>query len=648
MAVKFSQFTVGATLSDVDYLVGYKSTSNVQIPVGLVSANTTYTVATAQSGLNETITLTGSDATSNVITLTAGANITLTDNGLGNGFTIAGPDSDTYDLNSSTSGSNVDLNLTSGSGTDNSLVTLVPAGRITITQVGNVITFDTSASGTVTSVNAGTGIAVDNSNPDAPIVSNTGVLSNIAGTGIAVSGATGDSTITNTAPDQIVAITGTGGATITGTYPNFNVNTTDGLGVETIVAGTAINVNSTDPANPIVTNTAPDQTVVITGSGDTTVTGTYPNFNVTSDSGVTQIVGGNDISITPVGGTGIVTINSTSQGGVTSLIAGSNITLNPSNGLGDVTVTSADTVYTSGADISITNKVITNTAPDQVVAITGSGEASISGTYPNFNVDVTAGTQGIISKDSFVGNGVQTNYQLSVTPTSATYTEVFISGVYQEASTYSLTTDTIILSTAPDSGDTLEVVTFDLGTAGGGGGSGAVDSIVAGTGISVSGPTGNVTVTNSQPDQTVVLSNGTGITTTGTYPNFTITNSQPDQTVSLTGSGAASITGTYPSFNVDATNTTYTAGTGLSLVGTEFSNTAPDQTVALTGTGSSTITGTYPNFNVDTPVIDTNDFITNANDVYPSVNKVTDIISLTQAEYNALTPDESALYVIIG
>ena len=607
MAVKFSQFTVGATLSDVDYLVGYKSTSNVQIPVGLVSANTTYTVATAQSGLNETITLTGSDATSNVITLTAGANITLTDNGLGNGFTIAGPDSDTYDLNSSTSGSNVDLNLTSGSGTDNSL--------------GNVITFDTSASGTVTSVNAGTGIAVDNSNPDAPIVSNTGVLSNIAGTGISVSGATGDSTITNTAPDQIVAITGTGGATITGTYPNFNVNTTDGLGVETIVAGTAINVNSTDPANPIVTNTAPDQTVVITGSGDTTVTGTYPNFNVTSDSGVTQIVGGNDISITPVGGTGIITINSTSQGGVTSLIAGSNITLNPSNGLGDVTVTSGDTIYTSGADISITNKVITNTAPDQVVAITGSGEASISGTYPNFNVDVTAGTQGIISKDSFVGNGVQTNYQLSVTPTSATYTEVFITGVYQEASTYSLTTDTIILSTAPDSGDTLEVVTFDLGTAGGGGGgSGAVDSIVAGTGISVSGPTGNVTVTNSQPDQTV----------------------------SLTGSGAASITGTYPSFNVDATNTTYTAGTGLSLVGTEFSNTAPDQTVALTGTGSSTITGTYPNFNVDTPVIDTNDFITNANDVYPSVNKVTDIISLTQAEYNALTPDESALYVIIG
>jgi len=88
MAVKFSQFNVGATVSDIDYIVGYKSTNNVQIPIGLVTANTTYSVATAQSGLNETLTLTGSDASTDVITFTAGANITLTDNGVGNGFTI--------------------------------------------------------------------------------------------------------------------------------------------------------------------------------------------------------------------------------------------------------------------------------------------------------------------------------------------------------------------------------------------------------------------------------------------------------------------------------------------------------------------------------------------------------------------------------
>ena len=46
------------------------------------------------------------------------------------------------------------------------------------------------------------------------------------------------------------------------------------------------------------------------------------------------------------------------------------------------------------------------------------------------------------------------------------------------------------------------------------------------------------------------------------------------------------------------TNTTYTAGSGLTLAGTVFSNTAPDQTVALTGAGATAISGTYPNFTI--------------------------------------------------
>lgn len=70
-----------------------------------------------------------------------------------------------------------------------------------------------------------------------------------------------------------------------------------------------------------------------------------------------------------------------------------------------------------------------------------------------------------------------------------------------------------------------------ISSTGGGGGSGTVTSIDVdgGTGISVSpaGPittSGTFTVTNTAPDQTVVLNNGAGISVTGTYPNFTITN----------------------------------------------------------------------------------------------------------------------------
>jgi hypothetical protein len=132
--------------------------------------------------------------------------------------------------------------------------------------------------------------------------------------------------------------------------------------------------------------------------------------------------------------------------------------------------------------------------------------------------------------------------------------------------------------TATTSGDDVTV------TVAGGGGSGTVTSVAAtgGTGISVSGSpittSGTLTITNTAPDQTVVLTAGTGINTSGTYPSFTVTNSAPDQTVSLTAGTGISTSGTYPSFTI--------------------TNSAPDQTVALTQGGTTTITGTYPNFTI--------------------------------------------------
>lgn len=55
--------------------------------------------------------------------------------------------------------------------------------------------------------------------------------------------------------------------------------------VESVVAGTGISVDSTDPANPIVTNTSPDQVVSITaGTNIDSVTGTYPNFTINAST----------------------------------------------------------------------------------------------------------------------------------------------------------------------------------------------------------------------------------------------------------------------------------------------------------------------------------------------------------------------------
>jgi hypothetical protein len=102
---------------------------------------------------------------------------------------------------------------------------------------------------------------------------------------------------------------------------------------------------------------------------------------------------------------------------------------------------------------------------------------------------------------------------------------------------------------------------------------GTVTSIdlTASTGISVSGGpitgSGSITVTNTAPDQTVVLTAGTGISTSGTYPSFTVTNTAPDQTVAISSGTGISVTGTYPNFTVTNTSPS-SGGTVTSVTGT--------------------------------------------------------------------------------
>ena len=72
---------------------------------------------------------------------------------------------------------------------------------------------------------------------------------------------------------------------------------------------------------------------------------------------------------------------------------------------------------------------------------------------------------------------------------------------------------------------------------------GDVNSVTAGTGISVNQTTGAVVVTNSDPDQTVSLTDGGDIAVSGTYPSFTLTNSAPNynHTGDVTGATALTI-----------------------------------------------------------------------------------------------------------
>ncbi|RMG24417.1 MAG: tail fiber domain-containing protein [Bacteroidetes bacterium] len=74
-------------------------------------------------------------------------------------------------------------------------------------------------------------------------------------------------------------------------------------------------------------------------------------------------------------------------------------------------VAAEEVAYTAGAGIQISGKTISNTAPDQVVGLTGSGATTVSGTYPNFTIhstdnvnDADASTTNEIQNLSLSGN----------------------------------------------------------------------------------------------------------------------------------------------------------------------------------------------------------------------------------------------------
>jgi hypothetical protein len=107
----------------------------------------------------------------------------------------------------------------------------------------------------------------------------SGVTSITANSGLSGDVTTGAVTIINTAPDQIVTISGGTGIVTGGTYPNFTITNSAPDQVIKFTDGTGIKVTSAYPSFTI-TNTLPDKTITITGGTNIQITGTYPDFGV--------------------------------------------------------------------------------------------------------------------------------------------------------------------------------------------------------------------------------------------------------------------------------------------------------------------------------------------------------------------------------
>jgi len=195
--------------------------------------------------------------------------------GLGT-FTLSGTtlSRDTI-LESSNAGSAI--NLTAG------------AADVFITQPAEKAVYLDATNGVTSSAGQ---IDISDFNNDVGYSTTTGTVTSVAataGTGISISGSpittSGTLTITNTAPDQTVVLTGGTNVTVTGTYPNFTIASTDQF------VGTVTSVGGTGSVNGITLSGT------VTSSGNLTLGGTLSNVSLT-----TQVTGTLPVAN---GGTGI-------------------------------------------------------------------------------------------------------------------------------------------------------------------------------------------------------------------------------------------------------------------------------------------------------------------------------------------------------
>ena len=231
------------------------------------------------------------------------------------------------------------------------------------------------------------------------------------GTGISYNNSTG--VITNNAPDQTVVLTNGTGISTSGTYPNFTI-----------------------------TNTSPDQTVALTGASGITTSGTYPNFTI-SGTALLSTTSAASTYVPYTGATGLVNLGSQSLTTSGTVSATNTLATN---------ATTTNQVYTGITSSFLATdpngKVIATTSPISSITITSpTSTITVGGTGSAPTVDIALGhantwsaaqslpASGLLIKGSSTGyntfamaNTTATAYTTTIPANTGTVAELNIVG----------------------------------------------------------------------------------------------------------------------------------------------------------------------------------------------------------------------------
>src|SRR5210317_487513 len=456
-------------------------------------------------------------------------------------------------------------------------------------RVANLIVAGTSISSTYDDVS--NTLTIANTAPDQTVALT-------AGTGITTSGTYPNFTVTNSAPDQTVSLTGGANVTVTGTYPSFTIaaasdtDTTYTLSSETSGANAIIRLTGSDASTDDVTLAA-GSNITITETGDTITLSSESTDQVrvacknTSGSTITK---GTPVYVTgSVGASAVVTVAPANAASASTMPAsGLLLTDLANNGEGHivtggvlknlitdpidgVTPSENDTIYVkSGGGL-------TTTKPTGTALIQNVGKVGRVSTTADGSILVSS-----ILRSNDIPNIQQNYFWLGNSSGVPTATE------------HTLSTLTDANVTSPAAGN---ILIYD-----------ATNSyfenalLTAGTGVSIANADGGITIASTD----TTYSAGTGLSLTGTtFALDAALNDLTDANIStpaagnvliydatnsyfenalLTAGSNVTITNADGSITIAATdtNTTYTAGSGLTLTGTEFSLT--NDTVTIGGT----------------------------------------------------------------